>query len=87
MTKNKTLLGVDVGYSRFRASTDIAWCTGGRFAVHAVNATRNERLHCLPKRFSADVAAFDGPLVAEQHSKGARFNRYEGEQNRAWLAV
>ena len=66
MPSDKALLGVDVGFSKSRASTGIAWYASGRFEAAAVKSDKEARLACLPSRFYADVAALDGPLVPQR---------------------
>jgi len=76
MPRDKVLLGVDVGFSKSRASTGIAWYASGRFEAAAVKSDKEARLACLPSRFCADVAALDGPLVPQRSEGSSDSPRY-----------
>lgn len=76
MLRGKALLGVDVGFSKSRASTGIAWYASGRFEAAAVKSDKKARLSCLPSRFCADAAALDGPLVPQGSEGSSDSPRY-----------
>lgn len=59
------LLGVDVGFSKTRPTTGIAWSNAGKFdAARTHSDWERRRLH-LPPSTSFSVIAIDGPLVPD----------------------
>ena len=58
-----SLLGVDVGFSRTRATTGVAWLHRGMLGLHVARSTWASRQRGLPNGAIFDVAAIDGPLV------------------------
>lgn len=60
------LLGIDVGYSKKRASTGIATYVSGRLELFYVGSQAKDREAVLSKFAKFSFAAIDGPLIPEQ---------------------
>lgn len=60
------LLGLDVGFSKNRKSTGIAWLDeNGSFGVARCGSERDDRLEAIPIGCGIALAALDGPLVPD----------------------
>ncbi|MGO7636719.1 DUF429 domain-containing protein [Rhizobium leguminosarum] len=57
------LLGIDVGYSRMRPTTGIAWSNCGEFGAAKTHSNWERRRHHIPTSTTFSVIAIDGPLV------------------------
>lgn len=57
------LLGVDVGFSKTRPTTGIAWSNAGKFAAARTHSDWERRSRHLPPGTQFAVVAIDGPLV------------------------
>lgn len=57
------LLGIDVGFSKSRATTGIAWSKNGDFGAARTHADWERRSHHIPASTKFSVIAIDGPLV------------------------
>ncbi|MGH6826023.1 DUF429 domain-containing protein [Methyloceanibacter sp.] len=57
------IIGVDVGFSKKRATTGIAWLDGDRLCVSRVGTAQEQREAALPHGFQASTIALDGPLL------------------------
>ncbi len=57
------LLGIDVGFSKSRATTGIAWSNNGEFGAARTHSDWNRRSQQIPSSTKFSVIAIDGPLV------------------------
>ncbi|KWV47698.1 hypothetical protein AS026_13045 [Rhizobium altiplani] len=57
------LLGIDVGFSRSRPTTGIAWSKGGAFKATKTYTDWQRRSQHIPSATTFAVIAIDGPLV------------------------
>lgn len=57
------LLGIDVGFSRSRPTTGIAWSKGGAFKAAKTHTDWERRSQHIPATTTFSVIAIDGPLV------------------------
>jgi hypothetical protein len=71
-TKSVNIVGVDVGFSKKRATTGIAWLDGGRLCVSRVGTAPEQREAALPYGFQASTIAFDGPLLPPEADMSIR---------------
>lgn len=58
-----SLLGIDVGFSRTRPTTGIAWSANGTFGASKTHTDWERRQVHLPPSTTFSVIAIDGPLV------------------------
>jgi hypothetical protein len=66
------LLGVDVGFSKSRKTTGLAWLSDGQLGVTVTGSSWAERSCDLPKNIVFDIAALDAPVVADKHALARR---------------
>nr|WP_210333343.1 DUF429 domain-containing protein [Ensifer sp. ENS01] len=57
------MLGIDVGFSRSRPTTGIAWSANGTFGAEKTHTDWERRRQHLPAATTFSVVAIDGPLV------------------------
>jgi hypothetical protein len=57
------LLGIDVGFSKSRATTGIAWSKNGEFGAARTHSDWERRSQHIPASTKFSVIAIDGPLV------------------------
>lgn len=57
------LLGVDVGFSKSRATTGIAWSKNGEFGAARTHSDWERRSQHIPASTKFSVIAIDGPLI------------------------
>ena len=57
------LLGIDVGFSKSRPTTGIAWSKGGQFKAARTHSDWERRSLHIPPSTEFSVIAIDGPLV------------------------
>ncbi|MBP2462829.1 MULTISPECIES: DUF429 domain-containing protein [unclassified Rhizobium] len=57
------LLGIDVGFSKSRPTTGIAWSKGGQFKAARTHSDWERRNLHIPPATTFSVIAIDGPLV------------------------
>lgn len=57
------LLGIDVGFSKSRPTTGIAWSDNGEFGAAKTHSDWERRRQHLPPATSFSIIAIDGPLV------------------------
>lgn len=57
------LLGIDVGFSKSRPTTGIAWSKGGAFKAARTHSDWQRRSQHIPAMTTFSVIAIDGPLV------------------------
>jgi hypothetical protein len=57
------LLGIDVGFSKSRPTTGIAWSANGTFGAAKTHTDWDRRRQYLPTATTYSVIAIDGPLV------------------------
>ena len=57
------LLGIDVGFSRSRPTTGVAWSANGTFGAAKTHADWDRRRQHLPAATTYSVVAIDGPMV------------------------
>ncbi|KKX26698.1 DUF429 domain-containing protein [Rhizobium sp. LC145] len=57
------LLGIDVGFSKSRPTTGIAWSNGGQFNAARTHSDWERRSLHIPPSTTFSVIAIDGPLV------------------------
>ncbi len=57
------LLGIDVGFSKSRATTGIAWSNNGEFGAARTHSDWERRSRHIPASTKFSVIAIDGPLV------------------------
>lgn len=57
------LLGIDVGFSKSRATTGIAWSNNGEFGAARTYSDWERRSQHIPASTKFSVIAIDGPLV------------------------
>ncbi|WP_245414318.1 hypothetical protein [Mycoplana dimorpha] len=57
------LLGIDVGFSKYRPTTGIAWIANGTFGAAKTHTDWERRRKNLPPATMFSVIAIDGPLV------------------------
>lgn len=62
------LLGIDVGFSRKRATTGVAILDGSDVVTFRVRTSWDERRKVIPPGFAPDVIALDGPLLPSVES-------------------
>jgi predicted nuclease with RNAse H fold len=68
-----SLLGVDVGFSKARKTTGLAWCVNGRIGVALAGTNWLSRSAELPTGILFDMVAVDAPVVPSGPSQdGAR---------------
>lgn len=60
---NIPLLGIDVGFSKTRATTGIAWSAGGDFGAGRTHSDWDRRKVHIPADTMFSVIAIDGPLL------------------------
>lgn len=58
-----SLLGIDVGFSKSRPTTGIAWSKGGHFKAARTHSDWERRSLHIPPSTAFSVIAIDGPLV------------------------
>lgn len=56
-------LGIDVGFSKARPTTGIAWSSGGAFKASKTHTDWQRRSQHIPATIMFSVIAIDGPLV------------------------
>lgn len=64
------LLGVDVGFSKTRPTTGIAWLQGQNFGASRTHSDWERRSRCIPEATVFSVIAIDGPLVPPGSDEG-----------------
>ncbi|WP_353404901.1 hypothetical protein [Brucella sp. NBRC 13694] len=57
------LLGIDVGFSKNRPTTGIAWSKNREFGSARTHSDWDRRSRCIPSTTTFSVIAIDGPLV------------------------
>lgn len=57
------LLGIDVGFSKTRPTTGIAWSAQGKFGVAKTHTDWERRQAHIPPAMNFSIIAIDGPLV------------------------
>lgn len=57
------LLGIDVGFSKSRPTTGIAWSDNGEFGAAKTHSDWERRRQHLPPATSFSIIAINGPLV------------------------
>ncbi|RVI43994.1 DUF429 domain-containing protein [Sinorhizobium meliloti] len=65
VSRNINLLGIDVGFSRSRPTTGIAWSANGTFGAAKTHTDWKRRQQHLPAATTFSVIAIDGPLVPD----------------------
>jgi hypothetical protein len=81
--KAPALLGVDVGFSKSKKNTGLAWFEGSTIETALTGTSWPERNHSLPRNVRFAVVALDAPsfrntisrrrVVTNEHSTGAAF--------------
>lgn len=66
------VMGVDVGFSKTRKTTGIAWLDGGNFGVSTAGTPWESRREVLPSGLRAEVIAIDGPLLRQDAQRPSR---------------
>jgi predicted nuclease with RNAse H fold len=66
------LLGVDVGFSRTRKTTGLAWFAGSTIETALTGSSWRERSRSLPRDVRFSVVALDAPVVPEHNYEAAR---------------
>jgi hypothetical protein len=66
------LLGVDVGFSKSKKTTGLAWFAGTTIETALTGSSWSERSHSLPRNVQFSIAALDAPIVPEENFAAAR---------------
>ncbi len=66
------LLGVDVGFSKTRKTTGLAWFANSTIETALTGTSWSERSHSLPRNVRFAVVALDAPIVPEHNYDAAR---------------
>src|SRR5580704_9013056 len=64
------LMGIDVGFSKTRRTTGIAWLEGDHLTLERAGTAWESREAKIPRGFQPSVIAIDGPLLplgADEH--------------------
>jgi hypothetical protein len=64
------LLGIDVGFSKVRATTGLAWSLAGEIGAARTYTDWPRRERALPPDTSFDVIAIDGPIIENRAPRG-----------------
>jgi predicted nuclease with RNAse H fold len=66
------LLGVDVGFSKSRRTTGLAWLANSTIQTALTGSSWEERRRALPPNVQFSIAAFDAPIVPGHNYDAAR---------------
>ena len=79
------LLGVDVGFSKSKRTTGIAWLANSTIETARTGSSWSERSRCLPRNVRFSIVALDAPIVPEHNydaARGCEFVFYGGAFSR-----
>src|SRR4051812_41693110 len=66
------LLGVDVGSSKSKKTTGLAWFANGAIETALTGSSWPERSRALPRNVRFSIVALDAPVVPERNYEAAR---------------